>query len=87
MVNSVNNDALRTLLGAQNASSQNSLSALKNNAQAKQAIVTQFQNSKAASSTGAASRNMAPAANQLANAAASAPPSNLPRGSLVDILA
>lgn len=87
MVNTVNNDALKTLLGAQNASSQNSLAALKNNPKAKQEIVSQFQSTKNAAPSGAASMNMAPNASQLTTANNNPPPSNLPRGSLIDILA
>ncbi len=82
MVNTVTNSALRTLLGAQNASSQNSLSALKNNAKAREAIVTPFQQNMEATTKAGTSQQIT-----IAEASSAPPPSNLPRGSLVDILA
>ncbi|MGE0109116.1 MAG: hypothetical protein AB7S81_05045 [Bdellovibrionales bacterium] len=92
MVNKVNNEALTTLLNTQNASSQSSLSTLKNNPAVGQSIVASSQNAvstknAATTNSGAASLNTAPYANQLADAQSNPPPSNLPRGSLVDILA
>ncbi len=86
MVNTVNSDALKTLLSAQNASSQNSLAALKKSPQPQQSLTSHSQQNSA-TPVGAAPINTAPGADLLADAANNPPPSNLPRGSLVDIIA
>jgi hypothetical protein len=95
MVDSINNAALRLLIGAQNASPNNSLSALKNNPRAQKAVTAFFgsNNETAASTNAPPKRTSANALTTdtpflLADTAASgaALPSNLPRGSLLDVL-
>lgn len=77
MVDSVANNAIHTLLKAQSTGSQASIAALKSNQKATQAIIDQLQDGL----------NRAKGAKSLTQTLASSapPPSNLPRGSLVDI--
>lgn len=77
MVDSVTNSAISSLLKAQSTGTSASIAALKSNQQATQAIIDQLQSGL----------NQAKGASTLTATLASSnpPPSNLPRGSLVDI--
>jgi len=78
MVESVANTALNSMIRTQSASTSNGVASLKSNKQATQAIISQLQDG--ATAQGASSSI------QEFNTASATPSSNLPRGSLLDMV-